>query len=455
MSTQPLTRTTPAPPVRLVHVGLGAFHRAHQIFYTQQAEADPTHPQWGYCSFTGRSPRMAELLSTQEGLYTLVTRASDIDTYTVMTPLVEAQPADNLPRFIQLLADPQVAVVTLTVTEAGYHLNADGALDHDDQVTADIAALTAPEPPTQLTTAAGKIVAGLRARRAAGGTGIAVMSCDNIATNGDTTRASVLGLAQEVDAELAEWIAAQVSFPSTSIDRITPRTEDELLKQVAADTGFTDVAPVVTEPFASWIIAGEFPAGRPDWETAGVQFVTNIDAFERRKLWMLNGAHSLLAYFGQLRGHDTVASAIGDPEVRRRVDDFWRVAAKYFTVPELEIIEYQAALLERFANPRIAHYLKQIAIDGGTKQRMRTVPIIKQERAAGADAHRVAFSLAAWIAYLLGVDEIADTRAAELDMARHSADPVVALVAALDVGLSQDAALMEFIRDQVTQLQGE
>lgn len=182
MST-PLNRTTypvAAPPVRLVHLGLGAFHRAHQVWYTQQAD-----PGWGYASFTGRSARMSDLLSAQDGLFTLITRSGEGDTPEVISALVEAQPADNLTRLVELVADPQVAVITCTITEAGYHLTGAGALDTEDpQVIADIAALRAGQP-ANLATAAGRIVAGLRARHAAGHGGLAVMSCDNIAANGE------------------------------------------------------------------------------------------------------------------------------------------------------------------------------------------------------------------------------------------------------------------------------
>ncbi len=448
--TNTLNRTNhpaPTPPVRLVHLGLGAFHRAHQVWYTQHAD-----PGWGYASFTGRSARMSDLLSSQDGLFTLVTRSGEGDSPEIVSTLVEAQPAGNLARFVELVADPQVAVITLTVTEAGYHLTGAGALDADDpQVVADIAALRAGQP-ENLATAAGRIVNGLRARRAAGHGGLAVMSCDNVAANGETTRASVLGLAEAVDPQLAAWVAENVTFPSTSIDRITPATTDELIEEVAAATGLRDDAPVVTEPFASWVIQGRFPAGRPAWEKAGVEFVDDIDAFERRKLWLLNGSHSLMAYFGQLRGHDTVAGAIGDPVVRERVEALWDEAASHLTAPELKVDEYRASLIERFENPRIRHNLAQIAIDGGTKQRMRAVPIMKAELAAGREGAGAAFSLAAWIAHLLGAETIDDTRAGELGTARGAGDPVAALIAALDEELAVDAAAVDRIRGFVSDL---
>lgn len=450
----------PAAPVRLVHLGLGAFHRAHQMWYTQHAE---DAGDWGYCSFTGRSPRMSDALSPQDGLYTLVTRSGDGDSMEVITALSEAEPADNVARLVELVASPEVAVITLTITEAGYHLTDSGELDTDNaDVTGDIGVLReiaedAGHRPEHLATAAGRIVAGLAARRRAGGPGNAVMSCDNVADNGPMTRTAILGTARAVDKELAEWIEKNVTFPSTSIDRITPATTPELIADVEKETGFADAAPVVTEPFASWVIEGEFPAGRPKWETAGAEFVADIEQFERRKLWLLNGSHSLMAYFGQLRGHETVAEAVSDSVVREKVEALWDEAANHLTAPGLDIPGYRAALIERFENPRIRHNLAQIGIDGGTKQRMRAVPIMKAERAAGRDGRAGAFSIAAWIAFLTRDDdtqEIADARADELAQARAAADPVAALVAALDADLAQDADAVELIRGHVEAIRG-
>ncbi|MGP6174445.1 mannitol dehydrogenase family protein [Corynebacterium sp. A21] len=455
---QPLNRETaqaagPAP-VRLIHLGLGAFHRAHQVYYTQQAEVDPQQPAWGYASFTGRSPKMADLLTAQDGLFTLVTRSGEGDSPELMSSLVQAHPATDVTTLRALMARPEVAVVTLTITEAGYHLAADGSLDTTDtEVSADIAELKENLSPESLATAAGRLVSGLAARRAAHAGGMAIMSCDNIAANGPLTQASIVELAREVDAELATWIEAEVTFPSTSIDRITPKTEPELLAEVAAETGFTDASPVVTEPFASWVIEGEFPAGRPDWERAGVEFVTDIDAFESRKLWLLNGSHSLMAYYGQLRGHRTVAEAIADPAVRARVEQLWDEAAAHLSSEELQVPAYRDSLIERFTNPRIAHFLAQIGIDGGTKQRMRAVPILKAELAQQRAGEGALFSIAAWIAFLLQTAEIQDSRAAELEVAKKNADPVKALLAALDEDLAAEDEVLGQIRGLVAELQ--
>ncbi len=441
--TTALNRTTvdaPAADVRLLHLGLGAFHRAHQVWYTQAAD-----PEWGYASFTGRGPLLAEQLTPQDGLYHLIVRSGEGDEMVLMRSLVDPQPASNQEKFAAYVADPQVAVITLTVTEAGYYLRADGTLDtsHAD-VEADLEAYAAGKD--SLSTAAGRIVAGL-ARRRETGAGIAVMSCDNVADNGRLTRNSVVGFAREVDPELADWIDEHVSFPSTSIDRITPATTEDNLADVARVTGFDDAAPVVTEPFASWVIEGDFPAGRPAWERAGVEFVSDIEPFERRKLWLLNGSHSLMAYFGQLRGHATVAEAIGDPVVREKVEALWDAAAHHLTEPGLDIPGYRSSLIERFENPRIRHNLAQIAIDGATKQRMRAAAIALAELKAGRDGKAALFSIAAWIAYVRR-GEVQDTQANALAQAVTVED----FVRILDPQLAGYPAALEAIEGFLTEL---
>lgn len=445
------TAQTPTAPVRLIHLGLGAFHRAHQVWYTQHSEADPQHPEWGYASFTGRGPKLANLLAPQQGLYHLVTRSEEGDNTELMTSLVAVHPADDIAALVDYVCDPQVAVLTLTVTEAGYYLGEDGVLDtnHPD-IAGDLHALresmTATAAPA---TACAKIVLALNARKQSCDRGMAVMSCDNVADNGRRTRASVVGFARALDDELAEWIEQKVSFPSTSIDRITPATSDDVIADVAKLTGFNDAAPVVTEPFRSWVIEGDFPAGRPSWERAGAQFVTDIELFERRKLWLLNGSHSLMAYYGQLRGHATVADAITDPVIRTRVEALWDEAANHLTDPDLRIPSYREELIQRFQNSRIRHNLAQIAIDGATKQRMRAVAIMRAEREAGRSGAAAAFSIAAWISFVLRNADIADSRAGDIAAAGGT---IPGLLAVLDSELAADPESLTLVTKLVEQI---
>lgn len=466
MSAQNLNRTTytdaPAAPVRMVHLGLGAFHRAHQLWYTQHAEADPSAPEWGCASFTGRSPRMSDLLGEQDGLYTLMERGPGEDRPEVIGALVDPRAADDVARLWELLAAPSTALVTLTITEAAYNLGAGLSFDPDQETVAgdlqvlraawsgssfDETALGIPASP------AAKLVVGLSARRSADAGPIAAVSCDNLSGNDLAAHNAVQGLAAQVDAELGQWIEDSVSFVGTSIDRITPATEDSLLADVAEATGYADRAPVVTEPFRSWVLQGDFPAGRPDWERAGAVFVEDLEPFERRKLWLLNGAHSLLAYAAQLRGHETVAEGIQDETARRWVEDFWDEAANHLTAEELDVPGYRQALIERFENPRIRHNLAQIAGDGSTKLQMRAVPVLKAERAAGRSGDAAARMIAAWTVYVEGRDELNDSNAQKVLEASRGEDRTRELLELLDPELAEQSEVVEQIIDLAGGLQ--
>jgi len=396
-----LRRPAGTPPVRIVHLGLGAFHRSHQAWYTAHAaDAD----EWGIAAYTGRRPEAAEVLAAQGCVYTLVERGPDEDRFELIGSIVEASPGDDIAGFVATFSSPEIAVVTLTVTEAGYCLNATGELDLDHpDVASDVRLLqillTRPETATfagdSLRTALGRLLLGLDARRRAGAPCIAVVPCDNLPDNGTLVRRALTCLAGEVDPDLADWIPRGASFVSTSVDRITPRLDPDDRVVVAAATGWQDEAPVVTEPFADWVLAGDFPSGRPRWETAGARFVDDITPWEARKLWMLNGAHTLLAASGLLRGHTTVAEAFADPVCRDQVDALWDEAAR--NLPGVETDDYRRALAARFANPRIVHRLDQIAEGASTKMRLRIVPIARAERAAGRSAAACATAIAAWI----------------------------------------------------------
>ncbi|WP_167131399.1 mannitol dehydrogenase family protein [Paramicrobacterium chengjingii] len=421
-----------AAPPRIVHIGLGAFHRAHQAWYTARA-ADAS--QWGIAAFTGRSPRAAEELTAQGGVYTLIERAADGDSAEVMPSIVEAHDGANLDRLRELLAAPKTAIVTLTVTETAYRVGADGSPNLDDPaVTRDIDALRSGGDPESVL---GRLVSGLAARKAADAGGIAVVSCDNIPDNGALVRAGTLGLAEHVDATLHAWIAAHVSFVSTSVDRITPRTTDADRQTAEQLTGWRDACPVVTEPFSDWVLSGEFPAGRPAWETAGARFVDDIEPFERRKLWLLNGAHSLLAYTGLLRGHRTVADAMADSECRAWVRELWDEDVRHLPA-SLDLDSYRAQLEERFDNARIAHHLAQIGMEGSTKLGVRIAPVITAERAAGRSGAASIRAIAAWVALQLDGLDIHDANAADIVKARRSPDPVRALLAVVDGDLARN-----------------
>jgi fructuronate reductase len=388
-------------PTRIVHFGLGNFHRAHQAWYTAHA-ADAAN--WGIAAFTGRSPATARELAEQDGLYTLVERGPSADRIEVVTSLVEPMDGADVGRLLDLFESAAIALVTITVTEAGYRLLADGSPDTgDDQLAADLtklrtatakgASLRGLTPRTML----GRLLTGLEARRRQELPALAVVPCDNVPANGRFVQTGVLGAARTVSPELHNWAAANVSFVSTSVDRITPRVTREDREQLNTALDWVDTAPVVTEPFYDWILSGTFPTGRPRWEDAGARYVEDIEPWERRKLWLLNGAHTLLAFAGLLLGHRTVAEAIADPWLRSAVELLWCDASRQLPT-NLDLPAYCAALSERLSNSRIEHRLTQIAEDGTHKLRLRIVPVCVAELDAGRLPVGGALAVAAWVA---------------------------------------------------------
>ncbi|GAA3543666.1 mannitol dehydrogenase family protein [Amycolatopsis ultiminotia] len=383
-----MTGSADRPPVRIGHLGLGAFHRAHQVWFTQRSD-----PAWGIAAFSGRSTRPAETPAARDGVYTLVARGLDTDRFHRMRSLVAAYGADRIADLDRLVAERAVAVVTLTVTEVGYLLGPDGTLDPGNPlVHSDIAAL---REDSTLQSAPGPLLRALGARRRSGAGPIAVVPCDNVLGNGGRIRAALHGLASEVDRALPRWLNDHVSFVDTVADRITSATTDEDIATVTAATGRPDRAPVVTEPFAEWVLAGQFPAGRPDWAHAGAAFVGDSRPFEKRKLRLLNGAHLLLALGGLLRGHHTVDEAIADPALRQLTEQYWTAAAQ--DVPDAEAC--LAQLRARFASDRIRHSLRQIATDAEDKLRERVVPIVTELLAHRADPAPAARVISAWLAH--------------------------------------------------------
>jgi fructuronate reductase len=438
-----------AAPVRIVHLGLGNFHRAHQAWYTAHA---PDAEQWGIVGFTGRRPDMADALTPQDGLYTLITRAADGDTFEIIGSLSAVHPAADHQAYLDYLSAPQTALLTITVTEAGYIRDAAGRLDTNrDVIIADLQALRE-DPRSLVSSLPARLVAGLVSRRDSGSSPITILSCDNLPENGEVTKTVVTDLAVLVDESLPAWIERNVDFATSMVDRITPATTDEDRQLVQEHSGYVDAYPVPTEPFNEWVVSGLFPAGRPRWEEAGAKLVGDVGPFEERKLWLLNGSHSLLAYAGSIRGHDTIDEAIADPACREWVNMLWDEAGQYLQFPESEVADYRAALLNRFSNPRVRHRLAQIAPDGSTKLVVRTVPTIRAERAAGKVPLGCATTLAAWVLHLRGVGApVKDPGAASAQQAANSGDlptAVPAVLETLEPGLGADE---DFVRAVIGQ----
>ena len=442
----------PAPPVRLVHLGLGNFFRAHQAWYTERA---PDAGEWGIGAFAGRGSGLAQTLEAQDGLYTLVTRAAAGDRFDVIGSVSRAHAAADHEAWLSYFASKQVRAVTVTITEAGYLRGADGGLDrsHDD-VQADVATLRR-DPSARVRTAPARLVAGLVARRRADAGPLTLVPCDNLPDNGAVAARVVTDLAAMVDPGLAEWSAGSLSTVTTMVDRITPRTTPEDTVTVCEGTGLRDEAPVVTEPFREWVLSGPFLAGCPRWEDAGAIFTEDIIPFEHRKLWLLNGGHSLLAYAGAIRGHDTVADAVADDTLRGWLELWWTEASRYLSQPENELAAYRTALLDRFANPRIRYPLAQVATDGSQKLPVRILPTLRRERAAGRTPRGATLILGAWVVHLRGTGgPVADVRAAEIVplAAGPLPDAVRHMVTYLDPALGEDAAVVSAVLDAAEQL---
>ncbi len=416
----------------IVHLGVGAFARAHLAWYTAHIDGQP----WGITAFTGRSPAAAEALTAQDCRYTLVTRAADGDAAEVVDTIVAAHPGTDDAAWRHAVASPDTTIVTLTVTEAGYR---------DDS-----------DVPSRL-------VDGLAARRAADGGRIALVSLDNLTHNGAVLRDAVLSAVS--DPALLAWIDEHVTFPSSMVDRITPATTADDVARLAGLPGALDGdrVPVVTEPFAEWVVEDAFDGiDRPAWETAGVRVVDDVTPYEQRKLWLLNGAHSLLAYLGLQLGHETVASAMDDPVCRTAVELLWDEAALELPLPDAEVADARAALVDRFANPRIRHTLRQIAVSGSQKLPVRVVDVVRRRLARDPSAEvgtGAATLIAAWWLHVTGQPDLVDDPGAPgPDSDLHDVlaviapdldtTPVVAAVTAAADGIRSAAAAVRAPSDE-------
>ena len=386
--------------VGVVHLGVGAFHRAHQAVYLDDRLAAGER-QWAICGASLRSPATSRALDPQDDLYTLSVRSEageDLRVIGALRRLVGAGEA-----LLAAMSDPAVRIVTLTVTEKGYcHDPARRRLDEDHpDISHDLMNPHAPR------SAPGFLVEALARRRAAGTAPFAVVSCDNLPSNGETARAVIARLAELRDADLGRWVEGEVAFPSTMIDRIVPATTDEDRARIAARLGVEDAWPVVTEPFSQWVIEDRFPGGRPRFEDSGATLVGDVAPFELAKLRLLNGAHSTLAYLGYLSGYETVADAMADVDLARLVAELMIEEA----APTLDaratgdLGPYIAQLLARFRNPALRHRTWQIAMDGSQKLPQRLLATARARLAGDRPIKRIALGVAAWMRYVVGVDE--------------------------------------------------
>jgi fructuronate reductase len=395
-------------PAGIVHLGTGAFHRAHQAVYTDDALAK-SGGGWMIIGVSLRSPDVADQLDPQDGLYTLLTRGPAGVQARVIGSIRNVLVAPREPeKVLDALTASETKIVSLTITEKGYGLDPKtGGLDRaHPAIAADLADPRHPQG------AIGFIVEALRRRHEAGAGGFTVLSCDNLPSNGKVIARLVREFAATAAPEISGFIEAKVTFPSTMVDRITPASTDKTFADVRALTGYDDKGAIETEPFSQWIIEDDFVAGRPDWETGGALFVSDVAPYEKMKLRMLNGAHSMLAYSGFLAGHRYVRDVMGDPGLAALVARHMKAAAATLDpVPGVDLGRYAADLQERFRNPAIAHETYQIAMDGTQKlpQRLLEPAIVALER--GQPTEAFAFAVAAWMRYALGRRENGETYA--------------------------------------------
>ena len=387
----------------IVHIGLGAFHRAHQAVYTDDS-LNRTPGPWGICGVSLRSPDTRDALAPQDCLYTVAIRDASGDHLRVIGSITETLVAPEDPAAVlDRLTRPATRIVTITVTEKGYcHEPATGALNRRHPgIQHDL------QNPGRPQTLPGFLVEALDRRRQAGTPPFTVLSCDNLPDNGHVTAGILRQFAELRDPALGQWIGENVACPSSMVDRIVPATTDEDRETVAQALGLTDAWPVMTEPFSQWVIEDNFPAGRPAWELEGAELVADVRPYELMKLRLLNGSHSCIAYLGYLAGHKTVSDAMADPVfvsfVRALMDE--EVTPTLDVPPGADLTRYKAALLERFANPALKHRTWQIAMDGSQKLPQRLLGTIRDRLAAGQPFDRLALGVAAWMRYVGGVDE--------------------------------------------------
>ncbi|UXY08881.1 mannitol dehydrogenase family protein [Kosakonia sp. ML.JS2a] len=389
---------------RIVHLGFGAFHRAHQSVYADILAAEHGS-DWGYCevNLIGGEQQIADL-KQQDNLYTVAEMSADAWTARVVGVAKRALHAqvDGLETVLAAMCEPQVAIVSLTITEKGYcHSPATGQLMADHPlIVGDL------QNPHQPKSAAGVIVEALARRKAAGLPAFTVMSCDNMPENGHVTRNVVCAYARAVNGELADWIEANVTFPSTMVDRIVPAVTADTLDKIEQLTGVRDPAGVACEPFRQWVIEDNFVAGRPEWEKAGAELVADVIPFEEMKLRMLNGSHSFLAYLGYLAGYQHINECMEDDNYRRAAHALMlKEQAPTLKVKGVDLAHYADLLIARYSNTALRHRTWQIAMDGSQKLPQRMLDSVRWHRVHQRDFSLLALGIAGWMRYVGGVDE--------------------------------------------------
>ena len=390
---------------RIVHIGFGAFHRAHQALLTDRV-LNRQGGDWGLCEISQFSgDKLFATLRRQDHLYTVLEKGAAGNQAIVIGAVHDSvhRKLEGVEAVLEKLAEPQVAIVSMTITEKGYCIEpGSGRLDLQHQaIRADLA------NPDQPSSVPGLLVEALRLRRQRGLPPFTVFSCDNIPENGRVVRHAVIDLAQARDADLAAWIAAQVTFPSTMVDRIVPAATPETLDEIAAALGgVEDECAIACEPFIQWVVEDNFVAGRPAWEIAGAQLVDDVLPFEQMKLRMLNGSHSFLAYLGYLAGYQHINDCMTDVNYRQAARRLMLAEqAPTLSVSGIDLAAYADQLIERYSNPALQHRTWQIAMDGSQKLPQRMLDSVRWHLAHGGEYSGLALGVAGWMRYVGGIDD--------------------------------------------------
>ncbi|HEO9144448.1 MULTISPECIES: mannitol dehydrogenase family protein [Enterobacter] len=408
---------------RIVHFGFGAFHRAHQALLTNRV-LNEKGGDWGICEislFSGDV--LMSQLRAQDHLFTVLEKGAEGNEAIIVGAVHECLNAklDSLPAIIEKFCEPQVAIVSLTITEKGYCIDpATGKLDlQNPRIIHDL------ENPSEPHSAPGILVEALHRRRERGLPAFTVLSCDNIPDNGHVVKNAVLGMAQKRSPALAAWIDSHVSFPGTMVDRIVPAATEASLAEITETLGVEDPCAISCEPFIQWVVEDNFVAGRPAWEVAGVQMVQDVLPWEQMKLRMLNGSHSFLAYLGYLAGYAHINECMEDAAFRKAARRLMLdEQAPTLRIKDVDLTAYADSLLERFANPALQHRTWQIAMDGSQKLPQRMLDGIRVHLERKTPWLLLALGVAGWIRYVSGTDKHGNT----IDVRDPLSDKIRAIV---------------------------
>lgn len=396
--------------VGIVHIGIGAFHRAHQAWFMDHLLRQGLATDWAICGI-GILPgdqRICNVLDRQDGLYCLkMVTAEGASKVQIIGSIIETIYGPEHPlSAIERMASPATKIISLTITEGGYNFSSDRKFDWGNkQVLWDLEEHTSPK------TVFGYLSRALRLRRDYQSGPITIQSCDNMESNGDVTRIMVLEFISKADPDLAGWVQDNVSFPNSMVDRITPATTESLKKEIAEDYGFADGWPVHSEDFSQWVIEDNFMAGRPEWEIAGAQMVENVAPYEKMKIRLLNGGHTLVGFAGYFAGYNYIHESVGDTKIRHLLKKYLdeEVTPTLDPVYGIDLKAYKDSIIRRFSNPHIKDTVARIISETSAKFPRFILPTIIDQIHISGKVAIAALIAANWYRYLQINLELQDT----------------------------------------------